>query len=68
MEQYLTMAADILSSADIYIIAALALLGGLAAVAKLTKTKKDDEAISKATSFLNKILGFLGKNKKEEVK
>lgn len=58
MQEYINSAVELISSADIYLIAISGVLVALAAVAKLTKTKKDDEAIAKANSFINKLISF----------
>ena len=67
MNDYIAIAVDFLSSADVYILAALAFLAGVKAITVLTKTKKDDEAVEKAESVLKKLLSFLPKKKEAKV-
>lgn len=59
MEEYINKALELISSADVYLIAVSGVLVSLAAVAKLTKTKKDDEALEKANGLIKKILSYL---------
>lgn len=61
MENFLDTAVSLLSSADVWLIAIGGVLAALAGVAKLTKTKKDDEAIAKVTAALAKLRNLLTK-------
>lgn len=63
MENMLDTAVSVLSSADVWMVAIAGLLAALAGIAKLTKTKKDDEAIAKVTAGLNKVRQIIVKLK-----
>lgn len=63
MEEYINSAVNLMSSADVYLLAVSGVLVSLAAVAKLTKTKKDDEYVAKAKSIIDKLLAFFPKKK-----
>jgi len=59
MESFLTSAADIVLSADQWLLAISAVLLSLAGIAKLTKTKKDDKYVQIAIDYLNKARNLL---------
>ena len=67
MEEYINMAVEFLTSAvsnlDVYMVAAGALLAALIAIAKLTKTDKDDKVLAKAKAMFDKITSYLPKKK-----
>lgn len=67
MQEYIDIAVEFISSAELYIIAITGVLVALAGVAKLTKNKTDDKLVGKAVGFMNKIKALLGKVKKNKV-
>ena len=63
MEDLMTTAVGIVSSADTWLLAISGLLVALAGIAKLTKTKKDDAWVLKAKTYLDKVLSLTAKIK-----
>lgn len=68
MEGLLNSAADIISSADMMILAITGALIALMPIIKWTKNKTDDKYAEKALSYLKKATGFLSSFKKTKTK
>lgn len=62
------MITNAIASADVYLIAASGLLIGLAGIAKLTKTKKDDKYIAIAIEYVNKAKSLFSISRRENTK
>lgn len=63
MEEYLGKAVELISSADIYILTAVAVLTALIPFFKWTENKTDDKYSAKALEILKKIASFLPSKK-----
>ena len=63
MEQMIQMVTSLASSADVWLLSISGVLVALAAVAKLTKTKKDDKLVLLAKTYLDKAISVLAKLK-----
>lgn len=63
MEQYFAKAVELLSSADIYLLALAGVLTALLPVIRKTKTKTDDKIADKILGYIEKIRGFMSKKK-----
>lgn len=68
MENFISSALEFISSADMYLYAIGGVLVSLAAVAKLTKTKKDDKYVQMAINGVNKLKNLLSSVKPKKAK
>ena len=63
MEEYMNKAVELLSSADIYMVAVAGVLVALLPIIRKTKTKTDDKIADRILAVINKVRSYLPSKK-----